>query len=58
MDINWNVVKKMGRKKAIEIFRKAYPDLDFPEMYDKKFPPQKPTEQQTLNQEGNQPKAL
>lgn len=41
MHINWALIKKMGKTKSIKVFKKAHPDLNFRELYEKKFPPKK-----------------
>ena len=43
-NFNWVTVKKMGRKKAVKLFKKVYPNLDFEKLYDAKFPPKTPKE--------------
>lgn len=38
---NWKNIKKMGRKKAIAMFKKVHPNIDFEKLYDQRFPPEK-----------------
>lgn len=38
-NFNWDVIQKMGKTKAVKLFKKVYPNLDFAKIYDEKFPP-------------------